>query len=203
MRCRVELAPASTPGARRGRRDELRRAQHRLRRHARPVRALAADEAALDERQLGVARRAGGGRRRNARRTTLHRERRPATSTTSPFAFRNALATAAGDLLVDDHGLVHRHDRGQRQLRRDGVDRLRELRAGCLRDRRLDDRRHVLEAGDVLRVGEHRVLRALAERRVGREHVGRQHLAGVERRVRPRCPRAATNVAFVSPYCFV
>ena len=38
-----------------GGRGELRRAQHRLRRHARPVRALAADEAALDHGHLRLA----------------------------------------------------------------------------------------------------------------------------------------------------
>ncbi len=59
-----EVAPAEhsgrvDPGRRDPRRpprrgDELRRPEHRLRRHARPVGALAADEAALDERELGL-----------------------------------------------------------------------------------------------------------------------------------------------------
>jgi len=35
--------------------DKLRRAEHGLRRHARPVGALSADEPALDDRDLNVA----------------------------------------------------------------------------------------------------------------------------------------------------
>ena len=50
--CRVER-PRLEPRRPARLRDELGRPQHRLRRHAGPVRALAADEPALDERQLG------------------------------------------------------------------------------------------------------------------------------------------------------
>ena len=93
---RASPARAAGSAARRG--HELRRPQHRLRRHARPVGALAADEAPLDERHLRSFGRAGGGRRRNARRTTLHRERRPAAQARW-FAFRKAFATFAATCL--------------------------------------------------------------------------------------------------------
>src|SRR5438067_1622469 len=73
-------------------------------------------------------------------------------------------------LLVDDHGLVHRDHRLQRQLRADRVDGLREPLPVRLRDLLRDDRGDVLEAEDVLRVGQDRVLPA-RELRVGREDV--------------------------------
>ena len=66
------------------RRRELRAAQHRLRRHARVVRALAADEPALDERDLDARRRAAAARRRNARPSSRRRARRPSQEHLQP-----------------------------------------------------------------------------------------------------------------------
>ena len=80
-----------------GFRDQLRRAQHRLRRHARPVGALTADEPALDDGDLRfVVEPAEGADEVLARRPStendhLHHLR--------PFAFRNAEATFAADCL--------------------------------------------------------------------------------------------------------
>ena len=48
--CGSSVLPAIEPSVRRGRREELRCTQHRLRRHTGPVRALAADEPPLDQR---------------------------------------------------------------------------------------------------------------------------------------------------------
>ena len=130
---RVELAAGSTPGVRRDSPTSSRRPQHRLRRHAGPVGALAADEPALDERQLRVGRRAGGGRRRSARRSTLHRERRPAvTLRASPFAFRNAFATAAADCLSTSTALFMAMIAGSVSFAETALTVLVKLRAGRL-----------------------------------------------------------------------
>src|SRR5262249_19070575 len=84
------------------RRDELRRAQHRLRRDAGPVRALAADEPPLDERQLCVVVEPAEGADGALRG-------RPSTENDNPqvrwFALRNAVATAAGDCLLTSTAL--------------------------------------------------------------------------------------------------
>ena len=100
------------------RRGQLGRAEHRLRRHARVVRALTADEPALDERDLRLVVEPAEGAdevlagRPSARTTTFTYE--------SPFAFRKAAATFAGDCLSMPTALFMARSR-QRQLRGDRV----------------------------------------------------------------------------------
>ena len=164
-----------------------------------PARAASSSSACTPStstrRRRGAARRAVSSASRSSRRRAPTKcspvDPPPRTTTcnatASPFAFRNALATFAADCLSTYHGLVHRDDRGLRQLRRHRVDRARELRAERRRDRRLDDRCDVLEARHVLRVGEHRVLRAPC-RAAGRSRTRRRR-APCPRRA-PRTPRS-------------
>src|SRR5262249_40694184 len=82
--------------------DDLRRAQHRLRRHARPVGTFAADEPSLDERQLDVGVEPAEG-------ADEMLAGRPSAEDDNPqrrlFALRNAFATAAGDSLLTSTAL--------------------------------------------------------------------------------------------------
>ena len=105
------VTASAAPGARRAAATSLGRAQQRLRRHAGVVRALAADELALDERRSRPPRRAGAAPRRTPRRRRRRRARRPGRSRHASRAvrkpakiwrrigksqLRNVLRTAAG-----------------------------------------------------------------------------------------------------------
>jgi hypothetical protein len=92
-----------------------------------------------------------------------------------------------GRLLVDRDGLVHGLHRGERQLRGHRIHDLREVGAAGSCEILRDDRCDVLEAEDVLRVRQHRVLLAL-ELGIGREDVTGGDLLLVEQRVDADAP---------------
>src|SRR5262249_7003800 len=79
--------------------DDLGPAQHRLRRHAGPGRTLAADEPALDERHLRLPLATAEGAHAMLARPPPAEKDDLQTTYSSRFAFRNAVATAAGDCL--------------------------------------------------------------------------------------------------------
>ena len=121
-------ARRASPGARSSDAAELGRPQHRLRRHAGEVRALAADEPALDERDLRLVVEPAEGAdemlagRPSAEDDDLH-------YFSSPFALRNAVRDLLRRRLVArSTALFIALHRRQGQLRRDGVARLREQR---------------------------------------------------------------------------
>ena len=150
-------------------------------------------------RRRAAARRASPRRRRSSRRRAPTKcspvDPPPRTTTCDkalrePVRLQERLRDLRRRLLVDVDRLVHRDDRGQRQLRRDRVHRRRELRARAV-------------ATDVLTIGatfwkpvtcfgsaQHRVLRGLA-RAAGRSRTRRPR-APCPRRAprRPRCRRA-------------
>ena len=125
----VELGRRADPGRPPRGGDELRPAQHRLRRHAGPVAALAADEPPLDQRQLCLAVETAEGAdemlagRPSAEDDDLHLDR-------GRWPAGTPWRRAAGDFLSTITALFIATIASWRQHRRDRVDRLRELRAG-------------------------------------------------------------------------
>src|SRR3954470_1585732 len=166
---------------------ELGRPQHRLRRHTREVRALAADEPALDKRDLRlVVEPAEGADEMLAGRPSAEDDD---FHLLEPVRREELVRDLLRRLLVHDICLVHRLHRRQCQLRRDRVHGTGEKRPVRSREQALlQHRRDVLEAEDVLVVDQRRVLLRLELLRVGREAVSSGRLALVEQRVDADAP---------------